>query len=320
MACARGVLWNGTCSLLLAACFGCDPDPVPKAPTLGPPTAVATGGDTTTTTGPDGGDGLPDTGGAPDDAGPPPDTGEDDATAAMTLGSSSSESGSTGARGTGDGDSTGGPTGDCCEANRTPSCAAAACAAAVCGDDPYCCDTQWDAACASIASGTEACDCGGSGPGDLVINEVLYDHPGTDVDVFIEIAGAPGASLRGVSLEAINGNDGVVYATHALSGTIAANGIYLIVDPAANRTLQAAADDVDSIADLQNGPDSLRLLVDGAIVDALGYGLFGSGSVFAGEGNPAEDIATDNSLSRISDTDDNAADFVEATPTPGAPN
>jgi hypothetical protein len=74
--------------------------------------------------------------------------------------------------------------------------------------------------------------------------------------------------------------------------------------------------------DLQNGPDSLVLLKDGVVVDALGYGSFGGSSVFAGEGLAAPDVAAGWSLARVFadlDTDSNAIDFVAlSTPTPGA--
>jgi hypothetical protein len=74
--------------------------------------------------------------------------------------------------------------------------------------------------------------------------------------------------------------------------------------------------------DFQNGPDSVELLAaDGSVIDALGYGVFGAGEVFAGEGNPAPDAPADSSLARLFadvDTDDNAADFAVALPTPGS--
>ena len=57
------------------------------------------------------------------------------------------------------------------------------------------------------------------------------------------------------------------------------------------------------------------------MIDAVGYGSFGPGEVFAGEGSPAPDAPAGASLARHFadvDTDDNAADFgVLATPSPG---
>ena len=58
------------------------------------------------------------------------------------------------------------------------------------------------------------------------------------------------------------------------------------------------------------------------LIDALGYGVFGSGDVFAGEGAPAPDAPAGSSLERLFadvDSQDNAADFAVLTlPTPGS--
>ncbi|WP_266221341.1 hypothetical protein [Paraliomyxa miuraensis] len=55
--------------------------------------------------------------------------------------------------------------GDCCADNGTPGCDDAACTAAVCAIDPFCCDTQWDGICADEALIEPACQgVGGSCP------------------------------------------------------------------------------------------------------------------------------------------------------------
>ena len=63
---------------------------------------------------------------------------------------------------------------------------------------------------------------------------------------------------------------------------------------------------------------------DTAVLDAVGYGSFGAGDVFAGEGEAAPDAPAGSSLARVFanvDTDDNFVDFhVLATPTPGTAN
>ena len=74
--------------------------------------------------------------------------------------------------------------------------------------------------------------------------------------------------------------------------------------------------------DFQNGPDSIVLRdAAGVVLDALGYGVFDVGEVFAGEGAAAPDAPAGSSLARRFanvDTDDNLADFVVlAPPTPG---
>ena len=57
------------------------------------------------------------------------------------------------------------------------------------------------------------------------------------------------------------------------------------------------------------------------VLDAVGYGSFGAGDVFAGEGVAAPDGPAGTSLARVYadiDTNDNAADFeLLAVPTPG---
>jgi hypothetical protein len=57
------------------------------------------------------------------------------------------------------------------------------------------------------------------------------------------------------------------------------------------------------------------------ILDAVGYGIFDVGEIFAGEGAAAVDAPAGSSLARLFanvDTDDNAADFIVLNvPTPG---
>jgi hypothetical protein len=57
------------------------------------------------------------------------------------------------------------------------------------------------------------------------------------------------------------------------------------------------------------------------VLDAVGYGSFSVGDVFAGEGSPAPDPAAGGSIARFDpriDSGDNGSDFVAlATPTPG---
>jgi len=60
----------------------------------------------------------------------------------------------------------GDPTaGDCCVANGTPSCSDEACCNSVCAADAYCCDVEWDQACADQA----AFLCGACGAGSCKI-------------------------------------------------------------------------------------------------------------------------------------------------------
>ncbi len=164
----------------------------------------------------------------------------------------------------------------------------------------------------------------------VLINELYFDGPGRDgPNEFIELYGLPGEYLNGLVLEAVNGSNGEVYTRIPLAGQVPFNGYYVIVEagteanPGASGTLRDIANLVVRGADLQNGPDSLRLLWNGQVIDAVAYGDFGAGDVAAGEGDPAPD-AVDTSIGRVEDgrdTDDNASDFaVQARPTPrGAP-
>jgi hypothetical protein len=50
-------------------------------------------------------------------------------------------------------------TGDCCNEHELPACADTNCCEAVCATDSFCCDTQWDIACAGLAREESACGC-----------------------------------------------------------------------------------------------------------------------------------------------------------------
>ena len=50
-------------------------------------------------------------------------------------------------------------SGDCCISNGSPGCNNAACEAAVCAIDPFCCNTSWDGICAGEAQADPICGC-----------------------------------------------------------------------------------------------------------------------------------------------------------------
>lgn len=153
-----------------------------------------------------------------------------------------------------------------------------------------------------------------------VLNEILYDGPGSDPEhVFTEIAGIPGFDLAGWRLDGVNGANGLVYRSISLDGLrIPDDGLLLLATASATGEVLAARDFVAAV-DWQNGPDAVRLLdALGTVVDALQYG--DAGSFNAGEGTPALLATPGTSLSRnrfASDSDDNAIDFMVSTPTPG---
>ena len=155
-----------------------------------------------------------------------------------------------------------------------------------------------------------------------VLSEVYYDAPGTDDGlVFVELHGVPGTDLAGLVIEGINGSGGSVTVSLALSGLIPADGLFVVADADAGGLSSVAGADLLLDFDFQNGPDSVVLRSETGVLDALGYGAFGAGDVFAGEGGPAPDPAAGSSLARVFadlDTDDNVADFqVLVVPTPG---
>ena len=156
-----------------------------------------------------------------------------------------------------------------------------------------------------------------------LISEVFYDGVGSDNgQSFVELYGAPGTLLDGLVLEGINGAGGGVTVTIALSGTIAADGLYLLADVDTGGSTGVPEPDAVANFDFQNGPDSVVLReAGGAVLDAVGYGVFAPGEVFAGEGDPVADAPAGSSIARLFadvDSDDNALDFaVLGSPTPG---
>jgi len=154
----------------------------------------------------------------------------------------------------------------------------------------------------------------------VVIQEVLYDGPGTDSDdVFTELSGPPGMNLSGWSLVGINGGDGQVYQAIDLSGlAIPGDGIFVIATSSANSELALQRDFIANV-DWQNGPDALQVRYGTSIMDALQYG--DAGIYNAGEGDFAVDVTGAISLSRDmfgTDTNNNAVDFTAGDPTPGS--
>jgi hypothetical protein len=154
-----------------------------------------------------------------------------------------------------------------------------------------------------------------------LISEVLYDASGADDGaVFVELYGLPGTSLAGLALEGINGADGSVTVRVDLAGAIGSDGLFVVADERTGGGTDVAGADLLRDFDFQNGPDGVRLIQGATVLDALGYGSFGAGEVFSGEGTPAPDPAAGEALARLLpgiDTDDNAADFAAAAPTPG---
>jgi len=194
-----------------------------------------------------------------------------------------------------------------------------------CGDysDDGCLQWGTPAACGS----TQICADGACGdvpvPGNLWINEVLYDDEGSDKSAFVELYGEPGLDLSGFVLTGVNGTNGQDYNTIALEGSVGGDGYFVVAKAGSAQAILDAADQLNDSADYQNGPDSIVIRWGGKVVDAVGYGSFGA-AIFAGEGSAAVDVKEAHSLGRdnkSTDTNDNATDFVQyAIQTPGAVN
>ena len=156
-----------------------------------------------------------------------------------------------------------------------------------------------------------------------IVSEVFYDAVGSDDgQSFVELYGCAGASLDGLVLEVVNGSNGQVVAQIVLSGAIGPEGLFVVADIDVDGATSVPGADLLQNFDIQNGPDSLVLRDAAGVLDAVGFGSFGPGDVFAGEGAAAPDPPSGSSIARRFanvDTGDNAADFIALdVPTPGS--
>lgn len=157
----------------------------------------------------------------------------------------------------------------------------------------------------------------------LVLNEILVDPDGSDSGrEYVELynRGTGPISLEGVRFEFANGAEAPSWRTRwegEAGQRLAAGERFLITD----RNWQGTAvPQAEVYLGLQNGPDAVRLVRGAETLDLLGYGALTDAALFEGAAAP---VATGRALARRPDgrdTGDNAADFVLADPTPGAPN
>jgi hypothetical protein len=90
-----------------------------------------------------------------------------------------------------------------------------------------------------------------------LLSEVFYDAVGSDNGkVFVEIFGEAGSPLDGFTLEGVNGANGDITPSLALSGSIPADGIFLVADDSGDGTSAVPGADLLANFDFQNGPDS----------------------------------------------------------------
>ncbi|WP_417872437.1 T9SS type A sorting domain-containing protein [Xanthomarina gelatinilytica] len=165
--------------------------------------------------------------------------------------------------------------------------------------------------------------------GQVVINEIDADTPGTDTAEFIELKGTPGASLNGLVVVLFNGSNDTSYAAYDLDGkTLDANGFFIL----ANTPLISGQDiDLGASNSLQNGADAVAVFTadetdfpNGTaptttnLVDAIVYGTSDADAtgLLTGLG---ETVQYDENLNSASDSESlqlNAAGTAYETKTP----
>ena len=150
------------------------------------------------------------------------------------------------------------------------------------------------------------------------INELYYDHPGSDSGwEFVELfnAGSEAIDLTGFSLELIDWLSGGVRTLWVCSGGIIIHPGDVILISGGNIP---SGPGLELSGSIENGPDAVRLVSWDGPADLVGYGV-----CIYSEGEPAEDVQAGLSLSRRpdgKDTGSNADDLVPAAPTPGVRN
>ncbi len=155
----------------------------------------------------------------------------------------------------------------------------------------------------------------------VVINEVYYDHPGSDVGwEFVELynTGDAPCDMTGMRLEFLDGRTGAVRTVWAApAGLIALPDSYVLVAGENRRRTGDGA----LTGSLENGPDAVRLAGPGGVLDCVGYGEPLPPLLY--EGTPARDAPPGYSLAREPDGRDtgiNSEDFRISTPSPGVRN
>ena len=160
----------------------------------------------------------------------------------------------------------------------------------------------------------------------IIINEIDYDQPGTDVAEFIELfnSGTSAVSLDNYSIDLVNGSNSISYRTIDLSGfSINAND-YFVVCGDATQVANCDYGFTTTSGWFQNGaPDAVGLYENTTLLDSLSYE--GALSPFT-EGSPLtiSDSNTDIlSIGRIMvgmDSNNNLLDFELGCITPGTAN
>jgi hypothetical protein len=114
-------------------------------------------------------------------------------------------------------------TGDCCLANGTPFCEDAECCNLICGQDPFCCDVEWDIVCANAAVAQCAgCSGGGGGGCDSCSTPTVVT---VGANAFSNVPTGCQVDLTGICDPGPAGTD-IIYNTNFYSFTPATTGTY----------------------------------------------------------------------------------------------
>ena len=159
--------------------------------------------------------------------------------------------------------------------------------------------------------------------GQLFINEIDYNQPGTDATEYVELAG-PAGTYSAVIVELVNGNGDAVYQTAdlgAITLTDESNGYgFYVIGAATVPNVDLTPGSWPATNIIQNGdPDAVVLSVGGSIVDAVAY----EGTMNDADGNVMEDGGTDYASppdSSISRVGIDGSPWEHVTATPGAVN
>lgn len=163
------------------------------------------------------------------------------------------------------------------------------------------------------------CDAPDGGPCRIAVNEVQTEGNAGDLDEFIEIHSGCAAplDLRGYRLVYESAAGVSEYAMVTFPALAIAAGGYVVC----GQDAFTGRADVRYDASMASAGGSVGLRDrDGVLLDAVGWGTAKNALV---ERRPAPAPAAARSIQRIPDghdTDDNAADLSEWTPTPGAAN
>jgi hypothetical protein len=149
--------------------------------------------------------------------------------------------------------------GNCHAVHATPGCVDTSCCNAVCVADPTCCSDTWDQACVNQAR--TSCLTAGNPPA-LTLNEIRIDETSNvDPNEYLEIKGAPGTNLNGVSIVVVGdglGVNGVVEAVVSLNGSTIPNDGHFLV---AESTFTLGTADKTAVLNFENGDSVTYFLV-----------------------------------------------------------